>query len=300
MRIFHRTISILLLLAMFFSYAGSVYAGEENDMHNDEYSVPAPEIAEEPDVAAPDDAEAPEDDVPDPKDSGLTSAEDSADDIRQESEETPVPAIIEGISEPETTEASVDPEPDGSNNISSIEPDEAGAAADATGEVGENGEPSAEAEDEETDPERVLRTITIEPEQPELFDEYDNPLEMLDNPEQLWYWLFGREAKPAQTLPSKRGQLPGEPIPEPVPEPGAVRLTISGYFPEDVTAQASAVLFDEPDVYSESALFALDLKLLDGSGEIYVPDEGDRIKVTVDGYMVNDAVYHDKPVLVDD
>ena len=95
--------------------------------------------------------------------------------------------------------------------------------------------------------------------------------EALKGAKAFWYKLSGREISLAKS--SDKDEL---------------KVTVEGKLPEDVTAEAKFLAFDEDKVYKagdEAALFALELRLKDKDGNNYVPEEpvtvriaGDRIR----------------------
>ena len=296
MRLFNRFISVFLLLAILLSFPGSVLAGEESPPAADEYYDSAP-ADEGPDIAAPAAEGDSFDDEP--------GSEADADILISEEDD---PAVEpDGTTDGEDSDS--DPDAD-STYISEDDRDDASSEGFIDGgeyadDEADYEDPSADDSDDSDDIDDSFdeaepadaglpwRTIVVEPEQPDLYDEWDYTYETLNAPERLWQWLFGRWAEPAQLPPSERDEYHKEAE----PDEGALILEISGYLPEDVTAVAKCALFDEDTVYSEIALAAVELALYDGNGDPYVPDVN-GVTVTVGGRLVNRAVYNDMPMLV--
>lgn len=64
-------------------------------------------------------------------------------------------------------------------------------------------------------------------------------------------------------------------------------ITVRGWMPEDVTAQAEIVSYDEKDLYAELALMQVELRFYDGEGQSWTPAV--PVTVCVDGAAVRDA-----------
>lgn len=135
-----------------------------------------------------------------------------------------------------------------------------------------------EADPIEYEDEEVLVEKTLELQMtPQRLYEHDNvPTSELDTANQLWQWLYGRDPKP-----------------DPNPSPAAINVKIKGNLPEDVTAQAGYILFDdkkdeEGNDYPETAIASVDVSFVRSDGSEYIPVSD--LKVTVSGQAVEEVI----------
>ncbi|GEM_PF-6424072 len=130
-----------------------------------------------------------------------------------------------------------------------------------------------EYEDEEV---LVEKTLELQMTPLRLYEHDDVPTSELDTANQLWQWLYGRDPKP-----------------DPNPSPAAINVKIKGNLPEDVTAQAGYILFDdkkdeEGNDYPETAIASVDVSFVRSDGSEYIPVSD--LKVTVSGQAVEEVI----------
>ena len=130
-----------------------------------------------------------------------------------------------------------------------------------------------EYEDEEV---LVEKTLELQMTPQRLYEHDDVPTSELDTANQLWQWLYGRDPKP-----------------DPNPSPAAINVKIKGNLPEDVTAQAGYILFDdkkdeEGNDYPETAIASVDVSFVRSDGSEYIPVSD--LKVTVSGQAVEEVI----------
>jgi len=97
-----------------------------------------------------------------------------------------------------------------------------------------------------------------------------------------WFSLTGREADLSEDS-GKARKAPAS-------------ITIEGVLPDDVTAKAEYISFDEDSSYDETALLAIDVTLYDGDGNVYVSEK--PVNILIYGKTVSDVLKTDKPLLV--
>lgn len=152
----------------------------------------------------------------------------------------------------------------------------------------EPAEPAEETEDEEAkQPEEaeeeealaedaeslVMRSILVGADEMAFRDQWQNPTEPLNWSNGVWYWLYGRGV-------------------EPVYNPNAVLVEISGMLPETVTAVARYIEFADAEVHSEVAMMMLDVALYDADGMLYQPTE--PLYVSVGSGSIDNAISNGK------
>lgn len=134
------------------------------------------------------------------------------------------------------------------------------------------------AEYEEYEDEEVLveKTLELQMIPQRLYEHDDVPTQELDTANKLWQWLYGRDPKPDTN-----------------PSPSAINVKIKGNLPEDVTAQAGYILFDdkkdeEGSNYPETAIASVDVSFAHSDGSEYIPESD--LKVTVSGQAIDEVI----------
>ena len=199
---------------------------------------------------------------------GYISAEETA---RQES-------VDLSPDEPVGTEAPEDPLPEAEQAGEDALP----AEADAPEEPDELD--TLSAVEEASEAELVWRTLDASVTPMEgLYDEWGYPTEALNRVWRFWHTMYDRD--PALWTPNGEYH-PAQPV----------TVKVTGWLPEGVTAKAEYIEYNESDIYTESALFAIELSLCDEDGSAYLPS--DPVTITVGGEILYNVIHQERPVLV--
>ena len=127
-----------------------------------------------------------------------------------------------------------------------------------------------------TDPEQIKgRTLNVQVSSQAQFSHDTVQTGELEAVNQLWQWMFGRNAETAKNQSTD------------------ISLEIKGELPEDVTAQAGSILFDEEDIYSETAVVAIDVLFTRKDGTEYIPTS--PLRVTVSGSAIGNVMSEGSP-----
>ena len=115
------------------------------------------------------------------------------------------------------------------------------------------------------------RTLDVQMYTQRLYEQQNVPTHELKNVNELWQWQFARNPEP-NTNPSQ----------------DALNIQIKGYLPEDVTASAGFMLFDEEDTYPETAIASIDVSLVRADGSEYLPEA--PLDLIVSGRPIGQAI----------
>ncbi len=173
---------------------------------------------------------------------------------------------------------------DSSAEAAAIQPETAAAAVSSEqGGYTDNAEPASlpGMEDEiavDSDPSEGFveenlaeRTLDVQMYTQRLYEQQNVPTHELKTVNELWQWLFARNPEP-NTNPSR----------------DALNIQIKGYLPEDVTASAGFMLFDEEDTYPETAIASIDVSLVRADGSEYLPEA--PLDLIVSGRPIGQAI----------
>ncbi len=121
------------------------------------------------------------------------------------------------------------------------------------------------------------RTLDVQVYPQRLYEQQDVPTQELKTANELWQWLFGRDPEPNRN-----------------PSQNALHVQIQGYLPEDVTASAGYILFDEEknlpegESYQETALASIDVTLTRADGSEYLPEA--PLDIIISGQPIGHAI----------
>ena len=153
--------------------------------------------------------------------------------------------------------------------------EDTGLDADSYDEITTDDAIPAEAEAEE-ELNLTKQIIDVQMSPARLYKDSGAPTKQLKTVNELWQWMFGRDAEP-DTDPSS----------------SAVYVKVKGELPEDVTAKADYILFDEDESYPETAVASIDVSFVHADGSEYIPTA--PLTVSVTGHAISDVISAGSP-----
>ena len=182
---------------------------------------------------------------------------------------------------PGHTDASVHPEQAGTGNASaapvpeSHQDDSWASLPGMEDEIAVDHEASSGFEEETL----TERTLEVPMSAERLYLQPDAPTEELKTVNELWQWMFERAPKPEEH-----------------PSSDALNVKITGLLPQDVTASAGFMLFDEEDLYPEKAVASINVSFVRTDGLEYIPEA--PLEVTVSGSPIKHVISEGNPYFI--
>ena len=170
--------------------------------------------------------------------------------------------------------------------------------------------------------ELLYQTLDIEPYVATLYKKKKQPTAFLSDLQQLWHWIFNKDAVPVPSPDEENTSQTDEEDEELYDigyeyenefeyeneyagtyghafEDNPLTLRVSGYFPAWVTAEAKYIQFTEPGIEQEKPLYAVELNFYDVKGDSYkIRDDVNKISVELGGSIISDELHNDAEFVV--